>query len=195
MRKKKRKRREMQKTNYKSHESKVLSVKILRVLPPVILIIGIMIPEHYKICSLPNQNIDLVIADVNKVPLIFTFVCLFECGRSNAWHQVTNAIFASQASLTLGAGGGGVAQVLPLEKLLAACTLHWLVYQSEPPVVLVLKIASRWLKKILREAAVLYKKISSSYDKVTVGKALWKQVIISKGMFARGVLLFLVVLQ
>merc|ERR1712113_168985 len=78
MRKKKRKRREMQKTNYKSHESEVFSVKILRVLPPVILIIGIMIPEYYQICSLPN-NSDLVIADVNKAPLIFIFVCLCEC--------------------------------------------------------------------------------------------------------------------
>merc|ERR1712048_666556 len=74
-----RKRREMQKTNYKSHESKVFSVKIPRVLPPVILIIGIMIPEYYQICSLLNQNSDLVIADVNKAPLIFIFVCLCEC--------------------------------------------------------------------------------------------------------------------
>merc|ERR1712227_295575 len=79
MRKKKRKRREMQKTSYKSHESEVFSVKILRVPPPVILIIGIMIPEYYQICSLPNQNSDLVIADVNKAPLIFIFVCLCEC--------------------------------------------------------------------------------------------------------------------
>merc|ERR1712043_140871 len=76
---KKKKRREMQKTNYKSHESEVFSVKILRILPPVILIIGIMIPEYYQICSLPNQNSDLVIADVNKAPLIFIFVCLCEC--------------------------------------------------------------------------------------------------------------------
>ena len=38
----------------KSHESKVFSVKILRVLPPVILIIGIMIPEYTanKSCQL-----------------------------------------------------------------------------------------------------------------------------------------------
>merc|ERR1711923_536514 len=79
LRKKRRKRREMQKTNYKSHESKVLFVKILRVPPPVILIIGIMIPEYYQICSLPNQNSDLVIADVKKAPLIFIFVCLCEC--------------------------------------------------------------------------------------------------------------------
>merc|ERR1712217_435421 len=79
MRKKKRKRREMQKTNYKSHESQSFSVKILRIPPPVILIIGIMIPEYYQICSLPNQNSDLVIADVNKAPLIFIFVCLCEC--------------------------------------------------------------------------------------------------------------------
>merc|ERR1712055_731064 len=48
---------------------------------------------------------------------------------------------------------------------------------------------TRWLKKILKETAMLYKKISSSYDKVTVGKALWKQVIVSKIMFARGVLI------
>merc|ERR1712241_1558017 len=79
MRKKKRKRREMQKTNYKSHESKVFSMKIPRVLPPVILIIGIMISEYYQICSLLNQNSDLVIADINKAPLIFIFVCLCEC--------------------------------------------------------------------------------------------------------------------
>merc|ERR1711899_527400 len=79
MRKKKMKRREMQKTNYKSHESKVFSVKIPRILPPVILIIGIMIPEYYQICSLLNQNSDLVIADINKAPLIFIFVCLCEC--------------------------------------------------------------------------------------------------------------------
>ena len=48
---------------------------------------------------------------------------------------------------------------------------------------------SRWLKRILKETAMLYKKVSSSYDKVTIGKALWKQVIVSKVMFARGVLI------
>merc|ERR1711984_21163 len=48
---------------------------------------------------------------------------------------------------------------------------------------------SRWIKKLLKEAAILYKNVSGSYDKVTVGKALWKQVIISKIMFARGVLI------
>merc|ERR1712025_1204717 len=74
-----RKRREMQKTNYNFHESQSFSVKILRILPLVILIIGIMIPEYYQICSLPNQNSDLVIADVNNAPLIFIFVCLCEC--------------------------------------------------------------------------------------------------------------------
>jgi len=47
----------------------------------------------------------------------------------------------------------------------------------------------RWIKKLLKEAAILYKNVSGSYDKVTVGKALWKQVIISKIMFARGVLI------
>ena len=44
-------------------------------------------------------------------------------------------------------------------------------------------------KKLLKEAAILYKNVAGSYDKVTVGKALWKQVIISKIMFARGVLI------
>jgi len=48
---------------------------------------------------------------------------------------------------------------------------------------------ARWTKRILKEAAMMYKRISSSYDKVTVGKALWKQVIVSKIMYARGVLI------
>merc|ERR1712083_773127 len=79
--KKKKKRREMEKMNYNHYEPHLFSVKILRVLPPpVILIIGIMIPEYYLICSLPsNQHSDLVIADLNKAPLIYIFVCLCEC--------------------------------------------------------------------------------------------------------------------
>merc|ERR1711935_893938 len=81
MMKKKRKRREMEKMNFNNYEPNLFSVKILRVLPPpVILIIGIMIPEYYLICSLPsNQHSDLVIADLNKAPLIYIFVCLCEC--------------------------------------------------------------------------------------------------------------------
>ena len=44
-------------------------------------------------------------------------------------------------------------------------------------------------KKTIKQAAILYSKVASSYDKVTVGKALWKQVVMASLMFARGVII------
>ena len=43
-------------------------------------------------------------------------------------------------------------------------------------------------KKSPKKAAILYKQVAKSYDKVTVGKAIWKQVMIAAIMFARSVL-------
>jgi len=67
----------MEKMNYNPYEPDLFSVKILRVLStPVILIIGIMIPEYYPICSLLKRCSDHVLADLNKAPLIFYFCML-----------------------------------------------------------------------------------------------------------------------
>jgi len=66
----------MEKMNYNHYESDLFSVKILRVLPPVILIIGIMIPEYDLICFLRNQHSDLVIADPEQSSIDFYFCML-----------------------------------------------------------------------------------------------------------------------
>merc|ERR1712087_137496 len=76
MRMKKREKKKMEKTNYNYYESNLFSVKILRVLPPVILIIGIMIPEYDLICSLRNQHSDLVKAEFKQSSIDFYFCML-----------------------------------------------------------------------------------------------------------------------
>ena len=45
----------------------------------------------------------------------------------------------------------------------------------------------RWLKKAQKHAAQLMVQIKRRYDKVTVGKAIWKQVIVTALLFGKAV--------